>query len=122
MTITIVTPKVDKTPICDMLRVITEAICKKTDTRVGGVLGGQFGYGNHWDTNVFMMHPYCWCDNEDCLWCSGDNPNFLHKASGLKVSWYKYIGRGMEIENVPTDLSSILKECLEDIEKHKEKV
>lgn len=33
--------------------------------------------------------------------CNGA-PNFWHKASGLRVWWYKYIGRGME-SNIPID-------------------
>ena len=44
----------------------------------------------------------------------GDNPNFHHKPSGLKVRWYKYIGRGMEITGDVDieDVSDILIDCL----------
>lgn len=115
---------------------------------VQGVLGGAGGYGVEFENDVFMMHPFCWCEQDDCPWClmctcpeeayeyyvqnvkvdfevwtadssHGDEvreirkadhllcnlcrgvvkpaPNFLHKSSGSSVSWYKYIGRGMEI-------------------------
>lgn len=37
----------------------------------GGLLGGDYGYGVHVDNEVFMMHPYCWCEREDCPWCLG---------------------------------------------------
>lgn len=127
----------------------------------GGGLGGSYGYGCSFENTVFGMHPYCWCDRDDCQWCMGctcveeylhdgqivtcdtwwedreqwhkdqseeprwdvdvpgyssrtvtycshhrpDNPveeapNFWHKSSGIHISWYKYIGRGMEI-NIP---------------------
>lgn len=39
--------------------------------RDGGGLGGRFGYGANFENDVFMMHPFCWCEGEDCLWCSG---------------------------------------------------
>jgi hypothetical protein len=49
----------------------------------------------------------------DCLL---ELPNFVHRASGLTVEWYKYIGRGMEVKNMPADLSPILADCLRDIQ------
>jgi hypothetical protein len=36
-----------------------------------------------------------------CALCRGEvepAPNFLHKPTGSKVSWYKYLGRGVEME------------------------
>lgn len=48
----------------------------------------------------------------DCLL---ELPNFVHRASGLTVSWYKYIGRDMEVSSMPADLSPILADCLRDI-------
>ncbi|KKM01780.1 hypothetical protein LCGC14_1790990 [marine sediment metagenome] len=133
-----------------------------------GFLGGTYGYGADFENDTFRMYPYCWCEKEDCPWCSGctcpdsayhyhidkrevsfeewyryydynvpnvqnpnwerisqevnthrtsthdaicshctkggpegkppghSAPNFWHKPSGLKIWWYKYIGRGME--------------------------
>lgn len=103
----------------------------------GGLFGGAYGYGVAFENDVFMMHPFCWCQRWDCPWCrdcgceghydtpSGTYadgakwildkecvncqeprpapaPNFHHKPSGLQVRWYKYIGRGMEIEREPS--------------------
>jgi hypothetical protein len=81
-------------------------------------LGGQYGYGHNYDSDVFQMHRYCWCDQENCPWCEEDAPNFHHKASGFKVWWYKYIGRGIVIEN-PKNVSfvEILAECCRSIVK-----
>jgi hypothetical protein len=47
--------------------------------------------------------------------CTPELPNFLHRASGLEVRWYKYIGRGMEVKNLPADLTPVFNECLRDI-------
>ncbi len=75
-------------------------------------------YGAKFDNNVFSMHPYCWCEKEDCKYCRDYDPapNFAYHG-GLKVHWYKYIGRSMEIEG---DVSAekmldIIRECLESI-------
>jgi hypothetical protein len=62
------------------------------------------------------MHPYCWCEADDCRWCSGEAPNFWHKPSGLKVWWYKYIGRSMEVENqTPTEPWKLVQECVDSL-------
>ena len=51
---------------------------------------------DEWDE--CMMHAFCWWDEEGCAWCGADEaPNFHHKPTGVKVWWYKYIGRGMEV-------------------------
>jgi len=48
-------------------------------------------YGTHVDNEVFEMHPYCWCDNEDCVQCGkGEQANFHYKPTGFTLTWYKY--------------------------------
>lgn len=46
--------------------------------------------------------------------CPIDWPNFRHFASGVEVTWYKYIGRDMEFNNTPNreQWDVILKNCL----------
>jgi hypothetical protein len=51
--------------------------------------------GVNFENDVFMMHTYCQCDEDGCVWCNGERPNFHIKESCIKVCWYKYIGRGM---------------------------
>lgn len=58
-------------------------------------------YGTDFENDAFMMHPYCWCEKDSCLWCNGDEPNFRHKATGFEVHWYKYIGREMIYNKTP---------------------
>ena len=80
-------------------------------------------YGANFENDVFIMHPFCWCDKGNCKYCDDENPapNFLHKDSGLEIHWYKYIGRSMEIAGGPHDnfitmLLDMIKECLDSIE------
>jgi hypothetical protein len=49
--------------------------------------------------------------------CEVDKPNFLHRPSGLRIEWYKWIGRSMEMnfEPTPDQWASIEKECLESL-------
>lgn len=52
-----------------------------------------------------------------CDYCRGDRsipPLFWHKPSGSTISWYKYIGRGMEI-TLHAPWVDILAECLASI-------
>ncbi|PSR30175.1 MAG: hypothetical protein C7B46_18255 [Sulfobacillus benefaciens] len=41
-------------------------------------------------------------------------PNFWHKPSGLRVWWYKYIGRDMTVQGdaSPAAVASLMAECL----------
>ena len=144
---------------------LTEHLMKSQGAETsGGILGGEFGYGAYFENDTFMMHPFCWCERDDCPWCWGctcpegadiyevagqrvtweewlaeydrtgntqrtfrkdeglacdycqgereSAPNFLHKPTGSKVSWYKYIGRGMSVD-LRGDWRSILAECVE---------
>lgn len=148
-TVHIILPSRDEDNLSDMLIKITKAI---EDREFGGPngygLGGAYGYGAEYESPVFMMHRYCWCERQECPWCAGCEcsgpeanakpncdfctgkvpqpetgaigngnaaPNFWHKPSGLRVWWYKYIGRGMETHALPDDLAPILAECLADI-------
>lgn len=165
-TITFITAPTDDGQVSTGLRTITRNLQNLgLGGSAGGLLGGADGYGVAYENDVFMMHPYCWCEQDDCDWCLGcscpesafhyfidgeecsftdwraffkkhtknldiDTPkwdralamiesrrsqsqdlicdactgkrvraaNFLHKPSGSKVFWYKWIGRSMEIE------------------------
>jgi len=74
------------------------------------------GYGVDINNDIFMMHPYCWCDNESCPWCREEDPapNFYYKPLGIKVWWYKYVGRGMKCNRDVSVLecAEILQACL----------
>lgn len=157
-------PAVSDDEVAHGLYRLTEAIALNVpDAELSaGFLGGEYGYGAWYENDVFMMHPFCWCDRQDCAWCRGcwcpdeatayyvggervdfdawveapldarrlerveefsceyckglvkREPNFRHKASGTEVEWYKYIGRGMEVD-VRGDWDLILRECMESL-------
>ncbi len=72
-------------------------------------------YGTAVKTEIFEMHPFCWCENDDCPWCGEQNlPNFHYKPLDFKLWWYKYIGRGMEMnrEISALECASMLERCL----------
>lgn len=109
----------DEETVAGLLRSITERMFQLGHgyDSIGG-LGGEFGYGVNYEDDLFMIHRYCWCEQDECPWCAGEAPNFLHKPSGLKIHWYKWIGRSMEIESPPSVraevvLAKVLKELLE---------
>lgn len=56
--------------ISEALRFITQEIEKHTgeEPQYYG-LGGMYGYGIEFENDTFMMHPFCWCEKEDCEWC-----------------------------------------------------
>lgn len=125
----VVLPPCSDDPVSEWMRALTERISEVTGDLGGFGLGGMHGYGDNYENDVFMMHRFCWCEQTDCPWClscsCGDDwktnpcarcrdevtpaPNFLHKATGATVHWYKYIGRGMEISEA--DWPAIFTEC-----------
>ncbi|MDO1560378.1 hypothetical protein Q0812_13165 [Brevundimonas sp. 2R-24] len=212
--ITTVLPERALDALADGLVRITAAIDEIAPARVAhGFLGGEHGYGGHWNSDVFMMRPFCWCERDECPWCMGCNcppesthfyvdgvevsscewgdffdretyqklsggaiksfadslgegakryythdqwmraadvansrrsethdpvcaycvgglhddvgfapgkgaPNFWHKPTGLRVWWYKYIGRSQEaLAPKGVKVEAIISECLADIRK-----
>lgn len=203
MDVQIVLPERVMDALAEGLCGLTETISKKDPEIVAhGFLGGSFGYGAKYENDVFAMHPFCWCEQEDCLWCGGCDcpedsfhffvdgvetdyrgwmdfymrgvygmtdaeleakgtrywdirpndyerkseqfnrrrtqrhdpvcdyctgsgiwsehgaepgrgaPNFWHKPSGLKVWWYKYIGRDMTSVGDCKNVSGMIAECI----------
>lgn len=132
--IEIILPPVASTAIDLDLVNLTEYLTKKVfkgEYQGGGLLGGEFGYGVDYENDVFMIHKYCWCDQEEkCLWCMmndpkenknykkmkkelrkmfgkfwekwGGAPTFFYKPTKVGVRWYKWIGRDMEWKEEPT--------------------
>jgi hypothetical protein len=88
----------------DLFVELIRQLSLKTGKSGGNGLGGENGYGVDFENDVFMMHPYCWCESYDCPWCAEHRENFLYKPTGFKMHWYKYIGRDEETEGeLPKD-------------------
>lgn len=126
--ITIVLPPTASSDIDLDLVNLTEFLSKKLKLDTSFGLGGEFGYGVDYENEVFMMHPFCWCERDDeCLWCMmndpeanknydkmkselkskfnpwwakwGGAPNFFYKPTKRGCIWYKWIGRDTRWEN-----------------------
>lgn len=125
MDVKIILPKRASESIEMDLVYLTEVlVTNKLGESYDGFLGGQFGYGTDFENDVFFMAHCCqgFCkEDEDgnptCQACKREC-NFEHKPSGLKICWYKWIGRSQEYKpNKPTqdEWSIIFKECIESL-------
>ena len=199
--INIIIPSVASTKIeqylCELTKILVE---NNLAEEPGYGLGGHWGYGTDFENNAFLIHSFCWCEQNDCPWCIGcdcsedaykyfiDNnevnykewdkfyienmgdlyndsnekwdeykkradeinkrrtsthepdcdycltggisaekgggngksaPNFWHKSSGLKIWWYKWIGRSMEYNKEITEKEwkIIFDDCVKSIYK-----
>lgn len=75
-------------------------------------------YGSEFENDVFEMHPYCWCDGDNCKQCgTGEQYNFLHKPSGFGIRWYKYAFRDsyMNQNMGKAKFAKIVAECVKSI-------
>lgn len=103
--------------------------------RFGG-MGGDFGYACEFENDVFELHPdyqHCACPysetesdeffgppqihRDDCPFMA-QKPNFRHKASGLEICWYKWIGREMSMnrESISGDeWDRIFRQCVDSL-------
>jgi hypothetical protein len=82
------------------------------DERGSFLIGGDFGYACEFENEVFKLYP----DYQD--YREAPDFNFLHKRSGLKIRWYKWIGRDMEVdpETISNEnLATAMRECFESI-------
>lgn len=66
----------------------------------------------------FHVNRYCWCGEEGCESC--EEPNFYFKPYDLSVSWYKHVGRSMDIdyeeqEITPTMIITMITDCVSEI-------
>ena len=76
-------------------------------------------YGIHFENEIFEMHPYCWCEQDNCLQCgTGEQVNFWYKPDNLKIRWYKYSLRD-SYSNKKFNLkyfNDIIEKCINSLE------
>lgn len=80
--------------LSEALRRLTQGIhfVGAADGSAGGLFGGEYGYGANYENDVFMMHRYCWCEEQSCPWCAGcecDGP-WKYTISGREVDQREY--------------------------------
>ena len=63
--------------------------------------------GMRFEGDVFKVHAYSWDEDEEQEW------NFAWRD--LRVSWYKYLGRGMSMNRAVAvrEVAEMVKECLD---------
>lgn len=78
-----------------------------------GLLISNYGC-DPYESDVFAMHTYCWCDGDQPGHQDGCPPNFRYNPSGFEVSWYKHVGRGASQSRQLGGLEwlSMLQDCL----------
>lgn len=123
--LSIVLPECSEDLVSAGLRHLTAACVQAMPELDGGYgLGGENGYGVNYENDTFVMRKQWW---GDCT-CGADDknephkpecavvlPNFVHKPTGFTVEWYKYIGRGMEIDANGADFLGVINDCLASI-------
>lgn len=92
---TVVIPPASDDDISDGLRDLTKALMDTTvvDSGVGGLLGGEYGYGAAYENDTFGLRPYCWCDEDDCVWCACctcPDEAIVYTVNGAVATWDEY--------------------------------
>lgn len=103
------------------------AVLKATAYVDGDGYGGWAGHSYEFKCDVFEFHPYLWDylhgDGEECTCageCPDETPQFRHYATGLEITWYKYLGRGMKSNKEMKALEfyrDVVVDCLEALKK-----
>lgn len=116
----IVLPEVISTEVADGLCQLTEELHQLGHMISGGVLGGTYGYGSDFENDVFMMHPFCWCERSDCPWCvacSCPPEAIRYVLNGEETderSWYS-AGRGAD-RHLETVSENQCANCRDEVE------
>ena len=94
--------------------------------------------GATFENDVFSMRAYNWGDciestdgdetdgvllspSPECN-CPSCAPNFIHYPSEFSASWYKYVGRGFQCDDINFQkIFDIFKECYDSLERPKKK-
>lgn len=72
------------------LRLLTKILLEKHCVVPSGGFGGDFGYGFKHDSDVFMMHPFCWCEQETCPWCAGCECETILLLDGVESTYEQW--------------------------------
>jgi hypothetical protein len=73
------------------------------------------------ENETFAMRTYCWCDGGRIGHEDSCPPNFVHKPTGIVITWYKHSGRGItaNVDWIPAlSWHRIINECIESVVKY----
>lgn len=105
--------------IANDLRDLTTILMKLGHETTGGLLGGGNGYGVYFENEVFSMHPYCWCEGDDCPWC---NPCLCpenvstYLVNGVEVDIETFVKADKNNQEIRYNEELKCKRCKENIE------
>jgi len=75
----------------EVVLAVTKALVKrKLADEPGWGLGGTWSYATNFSNDTFIIHRFCWCERDDCPYCSGcDCPEeaFTYKVDGKPCTW-----------------------------------
>jgi len=106
MSVEVVLPERSEDLLSNSLRALTKVIAEAGFEPATGFLGGDYGYGIDYSNDVFLMHPFCWCERDDCPWCVGCTcpPSAVHfYIDGEEVSpgeWSNFFDRFLKERGV----------------------
>jgi hypothetical protein len=82
-----------------------------------GLLVSNYGEAPY-ESNVFDMRTYCWCDGEGEGHEQGCPPNFHYKPTNLIINWYKHCERGITSNQIlgVTAWYKIVHDCLKALD------
>ena len=89
------------------LRSIDHELCRVMGNRLQKEYDSPFGNtGNRYECETFKAHAYSWADDV--------TQEFNFAWRDLRVSWYKYLGRGMSVNRAvtPDEIDTLLNDCL----------
>lgn len=95
------------------LRHLGHAVWIYTNNTKQNAINPTQNEGSEFINNTFAMRSFDWSDTDEYL------PNFKYKD--FEVEWYKYLGRGMHINEsiTPEQINVMLNNCLESLNQEK---
>lgn len=72
------------------------------------------------ENEVFSIRPYCVCEGDILGHEDGCPSNFIHKDTGIEISWYEHSGKGItsNVDWIPVlSWHRIINECIESVVK-----
>src|ERR1044072_9243798 len=70
-----------------------EATIRRLSELVGDPQSWPAKYSAPFENDVFMLHPFCWCEKEDCPWCEGckcPDSAFHYYVDGKEVAYKEW--------------------------------
>lgn len=115
MEVILVFPEMSEDAISDGLRALTKQIgAKSPDVVAHGFLGGEHGYGAHFEDDVFVMRPYYWgeCDcgadeREDAFWMENAHSDDCYQTERYFSTEGHYPICALELPNFRHKASSV---------------